>query len=272
MKKPFDADVFMGKLLTWIVKTDQSFSIVDNVHFEDMLEYLKKDLTVNCRTTIMARLQEVYNLQKELLKDKLSAISSKMSITCDVWTSKNQLSFFGVTVHFIDSNWKFHNLLIAFKYLEEDHDGISLCNALMNVFEDFEIASRILGITADNASNNTTMLEEMEKIYNEKYPAAGFSLLWNKIECFAHIVNLAGQQILKNFKNPLDVDNYEPDSNSDDLMNTSLSRLSFLVRKIRRSPKIRRLMKRICHEKGMKYMVCLIIILGAYYRCFNSLE
>jgi hypothetical protein len=33
----------------------------------------------------------------------------------------------------------------------------------MDVFEDFEIAPRILGITADNASNNTTMLEEMEK-------------------------------------------------------------------------------------------------------------
>jgi hypothetical protein len=133
--------------------------------------------------------------------------------------------------------------------------GISLCNALMDVFEDFEIAPRILGITADNASNNTTMLEEMEKIYAEKYPDAGFSLLWNKIECFAHIVNLAGQQILKNFKNPVDVDNYEPDSDSADVMNTALSRLSFLVRKIRRSPKLRRLMKRICQEQEMKYLV-----------------
>ncbi len=132
-----------------------------------MIEYLKKDLSVNCRTTIMARLQEIYYLQKDSIKAKFSAISSKMSITCDVWTSKNQLSFLGVTIHFIDRNWKFCNMLIAFKYLEEEHDGLSICEALMDVFEEFEIASRILGITVDNASNNTTMFQEMEKIYNE---------------------------------------------------------------------------------------------------------
>jgi hypothetical protein len=39
---PFNPDVFMGKLLKWIVKTDQPFSVVDNVHFEDLLDYLKK--------------------------------------------------------------------------------------------------------------------------------------------------------------------------------------------------------------------------------------
>ncbi len=217
-----------------------------------MIEYLKKDLSVNCRTTIMARLQEIYYLQKDSIKAKFSAISSKMSITCDVWTSKNQLSFLGVTIHFIDRNWKFCNMLIAFKYLEEEHDGLSICEALMDVFEEFEIASRILGITVDNASNNTTMFQEMEKIYNEKYTDAGFSLMRNKIECFA---NLAGQQILKEFKNPLDTDHYQPDSDSADLMNTSLARLSFILRKIRRSPKLRRLMKRICFEKGMKYLV-----------------
>jgi hypothetical protein len=46
MKKPFDADIFMGKLLKWMVKTDQPFSIVDNEYFQDLLEYLKTDLQI----------------------------------------------------------------------------------------------------------------------------------------------------------------------------------------------------------------------------------
>jgi hypothetical protein len=33
MSAPFNPDVFMGKLLKRIVKTDQPFSVVDNVHF-----------------------------------------------------------------------------------------------------------------------------------------------------------------------------------------------------------------------------------------------
>jgi hypothetical protein len=41
--KPFYEDIFMGKLLKWIVLTDQTFSTIDNNEFEDLLEYLKKD-------------------------------------------------------------------------------------------------------------------------------------------------------------------------------------------------------------------------------------
>ena len=40
----------MGKLLKWIVKTDQPFSCVDNEHYEDLIEYLKKDAIVNSRS------------------------------------------------------------------------------------------------------------------------------------------------------------------------------------------------------------------------------
>lgn len=39
MKRTFDVDVFMGKLLKWIVKTDKPFLEVDNEHFVDMMEY-----------------------------------------------------------------------------------------------------------------------------------------------------------------------------------------------------------------------------------------
>ena len=42
MSEPFNSDVFMGKLIKWIVKTDQPFSTVDNEHFGDLLDYLKK--------------------------------------------------------------------------------------------------------------------------------------------------------------------------------------------------------------------------------------
>jgi hypothetical protein len=64
-------------------------------------------------------------------------------------------------------------------------------------------------ITADNASNNTTMIKEMEKVYREKYPDAEFTLIWSKIECMAHIINLAGQALFKNFKEQVDPETYK---------------------------------------------------------------
>ena len=132
-----------------------------------------------------------------------------------------------------------HEGLIAFKYLEEEHDGASLAKAMVDVLEDLKIADRLLGVTADNASNNSTMMANLERYYTEIYPDSGFSVAWNQVECLAHVINLAAQEILKGFKQPVDAETYEPGGDSSDRLVTAVSRLSFLVRKIRRSPKIR---------------------------------
>jgi hypothetical protein len=223
----------MGKLLKWIVKTDQPFLCVDNEAFEDLIQYLKPEVLINSRRTIMRRLEELYSQMKGQLKDKLNSFKSKFSITCDVWTSKNQLSFFGFTIHFIDDDWTMQNHLLAFKYLESEHDGVSLSKAMIEVLEDYGIADRLLGVTLDNASNNTTMMFEIQKYYAAAYPNSGFSVVWNQIECMAHVLNLAAQQILKVFKQPIDADTYDPQSDSADPLVSCVSRLSFLCRKIR---------------------------------------
>ena len=271
MKESFAEDVFMGKLLKWIVKTDQPFSCVDNEHFEDLIEYLKKDAIVNSRRTIMRRLEELYSQMKGELKEKLNAFKSKYSITCDVWTSKNQLSFFGFTIHFIDDEWKMQEHLLAFKYLESEHDGVSLSKAMIEVLEDYGIADRLLGVTLDNASNNSTMLAEVEKYYAANYPGSGFSVVWNQVECMAHVLNLAAQQILKGFKQPIDSDTYDTSSDSADQLVSAVSRLSFLCRKIRSSPKLRRLMKKLCDEKNVKYLVPIIDVSTRWNSTYDML-
>jgi hypothetical protein len=222
---------------------------VDNENFEDMLEYLKKDVIVNSRRTIMRRLEELYSQMKGQLKQKLGTFKSKYSITCDVWTSKNQLSFFGLTIHFIDEDWKMQEHLLSFKYLESEHDGVSLSKAMIEVLEDYGIADRLLAVTCDNAFNNSTMMAEIGKYYIDKYPDSGFSVVWNQVECMAHVLNLTAQQILKGFKQPIDSDTYDTSSDSDtydtssdsaDQLVLAVSQLSFLCRKIILSPKLRR--------------------------------
>jgi hypothetical protein len=65
---------------------------------------------------------------------------------------------------------------LAFEFLEGEHDSESLSVAFIDVLEDFGIADRLLGVIADNASNNSTVLAKMEEYYSEKYPEAGFNV------------------------------------------------------------------------------------------------
>jgi hypothetical protein len=66
MSKPFDEGIFVGKLLTWIIKTDQAFSVVDDHFFADLLDYLKKDISINSRRTLMRRMEELYSKRRAI--------------------------------------------------------------------------------------------------------------------------------------------------------------------------------------------------------------
>lgn len=248
-----------------------AFSIVDTKDFEDFVDYLRPDTAVNSRTTIMRRLEELYIQMKDKLKQELNSFNSKFSITCDVWTSKNQLSFFGFTAHFIDDEWNVQERLLAFKLLEVEHDGKSLANAFLDVLTDFELTHRLLGVTADNASNNSTMMAHLESYFADNHPSAGFSVAWNQIECMAHVINLGAKEVLKCFKEPLDTEDYEPDSDSMDKVVSAISRLAFLVRKIRSSPKLRRSMKKICEQQGKVYLVPIIDVSTRWNSTYDML-
>jgi hypothetical protein len=75
-----------------------------------------------------------------------------------------------------------------------------------------QVADRLLGVTCNNASNNSKILAEVEKYYSANYPDSGFSVVWNQM---AHVLNLAAQQILKGFKQPFDSDTDTYDAASD---------------------------------------------------------
>jgi hAT family C-terminal dimerisation region len=161
--------------------------------------------------------------------------------------------------------------LLAFKFLKGEHDGESLSVAFIDVLEEFGIAGRLLGVTADNASNNSTMLARMEVYYSKKYPEAGFTVAWNQVECMAHVLNLGAQQVLKEFQQPIDKDNSEPGSDLSDAMVTAVSRLLFLCRKIRLSPKLRRLLETVCREKDVKYLVPMIDVATRWNSTYDVL-
>ena len=76
--------------------------------------------------------------------------------------------------------------------IDQSHSGLNLALAFVGILKEFEIEHKILSVTCDNASNNDTMVSEMEKSLTE------FSEV-NRTRCFAHILNLIAKSLLKQF-------------------------------------------------------------------------
>jgi hypothetical protein len=58
------------------------------------------------------------------------------------------------------------------------------------------LSPQILGVTADNASNNDKMIEHLAVLI-DSFPGAA-----NQTRCFAHILNLVAKSVLRQFEAP----------------------------------------------------------------------
>jgi hypothetical protein len=63
-----------------------------------------------------------------------------------------------ITGYFIDRDWNYRELLLGFEPLDGAHSGVNLSEVLMDIFKKLDITDRVLAITLDNVSNNTTLV------------------------------------------------------------------------------------------------------------------
>lgn len=68
------------------------------------------------------------------------------------------------------------------------HTGKNLAEAVFSALQYFDIADRTLGHTGDNASNNDTTLDELQKLYSQLEDSIAGR--FTQVRCFGHILNL----------------------------------------------------------------------------------
>ena len=85
---------------------------------------------------------------------EISQINSKISLTTDIWTSEILKDYYlGVTMHYIDNNWKLKNLLLVLILINDSYTAGLITSKLLQILEEFNINNNILALTTDNESN-----------------------------------------------------------------------------------------------------------------------
>jgi hypothetical protein len=182
---------FESQLLRTLIALHLPFRAVENLQLQRLLRMLNRDADLPSRTTICKGLQEaVCNIELQQLKDLPPG--AKISLALDCWTSASRLAFLAVKGYFIDVNWQYHEVLLGFEPIEGSHTGLNLCNIVRELLIKYEITDRVLAITTDNASNNTTMTRELQQALT----LASFNAKEAHIPCLAHIIQLSLKELL----------------------------------------------------------------------------
>ncbi|MBW0467949.1 hypothetical protein O181_007664 [Austropuccinia psidii MF-1] len=96
-----------------------------------------------------------------------------------------------VTCHYLDETFHHTTLLLGLTEINGDHSGTSLSKLLLGIINQYDLESKIICITMDNASVNQKMCSKMRDLC----PAFIASKQW--LGCIAHTIHPAAQDGLK---------------------------------------------------------------------------
>ena len=155
----------------------------------------------------MGQLDECFLSLKEELE-----LASSISLSLDVWTSPNHIPVFAIIGHWITPNYVKKEALFEFQALKGVHSGENIAGITLGTLDRLDVLQKLLAITADNASNNDTLVEhlhhqllqqfddEVDLEYGNARPIMRFRGKKHCIQCIAHVLNLIVHQILASLK------------------------------------------------------------------------
>lgn len=141
------------------------------------------------RQKIQAKVTE---RQKTLLQ--MLPSGAKLSIALDCWTSPFRQAFMAITGYFIDIDWHYREILLGFEPLHGSHKGTDLSVVLLDLLRKHKIEDRVLTMTTDNASNNTTLHDSVKKALDSLALPDGTPIV--RIPCMAHVIQLSLNELL----------------------------------------------------------------------------
>ncbi|GJY21114.1 zinc finger BED domain-containing protein RICESLEEPER 2-like protein [Tanacetum coccineum] len=166
-------------------------------HFDDeqttrvFQKHLQPRYSHVSRTTLKRDAMKLWVMAKQAIIDRFLQINTNVNLTTDVWTPPHGVpgSYICVTAHWIEpGTWQMMKRVIAFEDFPVPHTGSALAKTLINVFVKFKLENKIMSITLDNASNNTSAIGKLRLKYEP--PMEG---RFYHSRCVAHIINLCVQ-------------------------------------------------------------------------------
>jgi len=160
--------------------------------------------------TISRRLSERYKEYVKLLTIFLKRISH-LALSTDMWKNKHLVHFLGLTLHFFDDDFNYVTLIVGFRKFIARHLAVNLKNFIQKELTKLEIVDKIVGVTADNASDIV------------KATSSGFGI---RFSCFLHNLNLTLQPLVKQQKKTKEIEEIQISENEYDSMSECESQKS----------------------------------------------
>jgi len=196
-RKFLNQDVIDEALVALVVVRNLPFHLVEWPEFHTLCQALNPeshDFLPTAHSEIPKKIKQSWQAHKDIVRKKLQSAISSIHLSLDVWTSPNRLLLLGICAHFVDSQEKHLQALLALRTIA-NHSGNEQFTALLPVLKDYGIVRKLGSIVCDNASSNDTLCRTIEA-YLLKEEDIEWNSKYRRVRCTGHIINLAVQAFL----------------------------------------------------------------------------
>jgi hypothetical protein len=268
-KKSFKDDVakrLEQNLVRWMVTDDMAFLAIESSSFQQIFNDIGVSLPFRCRQTAASRIDAEFNLCRAQLVDDLALTCQSIALSLDVWTSKNSKAMLGVIGHWMTADFQYREQVLEFAEISGAHTGENMADMLHKTLVELGIERKLLTITADNASNNQTLVSDLYLLQEQlltddttgRPEEFRFQGTDSYVRCLAHVLNLIVSDILSALrsgdrKSAVDAcDLLQTNQNLDIDSHSALSRLRIMALWIARTPQRKEQWKVMCKANGLK--------------------
>jgi hypothetical protein len=171
-----------------IIVHEYPFRMVEHTCFNILMKYMNLLYEFVGRKTIRAKCLRIYGSEKESLAKVLKCVDF-ISLTTDLWTSNQTLSYMCLVAHYIDKDWKMQYRVLIFFELDPPHKGYVIGQAAYECVTARKIEDKIVSFTLDNAVNNDSVIHGLRARFVARQGNA-FIAKYFHVYCCAHIINL----------------------------------------------------------------------------------
>ncbi len=164
----------------FLAKDMRPVNLVEGSGFVELMKEMDPKFTIPSRRTVTRVLMPKLEAQeREKLKTDL-AKTPWISLTTDMWSSRTNSAFLNITAHYLLED-KIITKVLSCERFPQRHTGENIKEALLKTLQEFEIQSKVVTVTTDNA-------------HNMKNAVKGAGL--QELGCMAHTLNLCAQEVL----------------------------------------------------------------------------
>ncbi|OXU16649.1 hypothetical protein TSAR_016749, partial [Trichomalopsis sarcophagae] len=156
----------------WIAYKNLPINFFDDDLTQKMFSQLNP-LRISMRNEIM---KEFPKMESNLIKI-LHKNDSKFSFTVDAATFKNNCSYYGIRIHFIDNNFVMQAVGLDLVASDSKYAGKIIVDFFYSTIVRYGILHKVQGITDDNVASNTTFINQLGDENSEEEENISESLL-----------------------------------------------------------------------------------------------